>query len=68
MKPKVSECTWSEFYITDTINVMHDYDNDYFKVRINNGRPKYFYGEMAYHDSRRYVQDETNTILWDWPN
>lgn len=67
MKPKVSECTWSEFYVTDTINVMHDYDNDYFKVRINNSRPKYFYGEMAYHDARRYVQDETNTILWDWP-
>jgi hypothetical protein len=68
MKPKVSECTWSEFYVTDTINVMHDYDNDYFKVRINNSKPKYFYGEMAYQNSRRFVEDQAGIIAWDWPN
>lgn len=33
------------------------FEYDYWRVTPRNGRPKYFYGEMAWADSRRYADD-----------
>lgn len=33
------------------------YDYDYWRVTPRDGRPKYFYGETAWADSRRYADD-----------
>ena len=50
MKPKVSDVTWMEFYTSENgvaLCEIAQEDRDFIRVRINGGRPKYFYGENA---------------------
>lgn len=33
------------------------FEDDYYKVTLSNGKPKYFYGETAWSDAQRYAYD-----------
>jgi hypothetical protein len=33
------------------------FDGDYYRVRTRDGKAKYFYGETAWSDARRYAGD-----------
>ena len=66
-KPKVSSVTWEEFYTSDNgvaYAEMALEDRHYLRVRINGGRPKYFYGENAYSDTRRHIADNGDFQVW----
>jgi len=65
MKPKVSSCTWMEFYTSElAFAEVAQEDRDYIRVRINGGKPKYFYGELAYSDTRRFIADAGDFSVW----
>jgi len=67
MKPKVSDVTWMEFYTSENgvaLCEIAQEDRDFIRVRINGGRPKYFYGENAYNDSRRLIADSGDFAAW----
>jgi hypothetical protein len=67
MKPKVSEVTWQEFYISENGVALCEIaleDRAFMRVRIKGGRPKYFYGETSYSDSRRYIADNGDFAVW----
>ncbi len=65
MKPKVSNCTWLEFYTSELALVEIALEHrDFIRVRINGGKPKYFYGERAYTDARRFIADAGDFSVW----
>jgi hypothetical protein len=61
-KPLVSSANWEKIFDADKVIIYKDSNPDnweYYKVIITGERPKYFYGELAWSDYRRYVYDKT---------
>jgi len=57
-KPKVGDMTWRRIYHSRVGEVYEaDEDDFFFKVVANDSRPKYFYGETAFHDYQRFMSD-----------
>lgn len=77
-KPRVNDVNkwyWTTWNTNDydglkevAVGVADNYP-DYYKVLISKSgkaeRPKYFYGESAWSDVNRYVNDETGWIWFD---
>jgi hypothetical protein len=60
-KPSISKVTqWDCLYESDTVAVLGgsaNFPDDYWKVIVTGKKPKYFYGESAYSDAKRYATD-----------
>lgn len=60
-KPSIKEVTeWDCVYESDIVAVMGGsarFPCDYWKVIVVGKKPKYFYGEYAYSDAKRYATD-----------
>lgn len=51
---------WDCLYVSELVSVFVGtavFDEDYWKVVPTNGKPKYFYGESAWSDARRFASD-----------
>jgi len=63
-KPKVSEVKqWMGLGVMSNDNAkvyVSDIDFAFFKVAIPGQRPRYFYGETAPFDAKRYADDQWN--------
>jgi len=65
-KPLVSSANWEKIIDADKVSIYKDSNPDnweYYKVVITGERPKYFYGETAWSDYRRYVYDKGKLYL-----
>ena len=67
LKPKVSEV--KAWYPVESISSRYaivsyaDIDEAFMRVSGKGFRTKYFYGETAWHDARRYAGDQYNPHL-----
>jgi hypothetical protein len=59
-KPKASDQVWKRVFHQGKVEafVAHDYPDFYYKVTVQDKRPKYFFGETAWQDYQRYAYDE----------
>jgi hypothetical protein len=70
MKPKVSqvkEWTFDPDVSNQIVEIYWaDIDHDFFKAApvVKGYRTKYFYGETAWMDSRRYANDIYNQVMY----
>lgn len=68
-KPKVADQTWRRIYHSRVAEVYEsDSENDYYKVVLEDMRPKYFYGELAFQNYQRYVYDFEMATLYSQDN
>ena len=60
-KPKVSQVTgWTDLFHDDAVEVSVAGNHPYFyRVRPAGARPRYFYGESAYHEARAFAADHS---------
>lgn len=60
-RPKVKDMTWNRVFHNVAGEIYQALEDDcYFKVKIKRyNKNRFFYGETAHQDCRRYMYDET---------
>jgi hypothetical protein len=64
-KPPVGDQTWMPRFRDENVIIYKSTNEyDYYKVAIKGKRVKYFYGELAWCDVPRFVQDELGDMKY----
>jgi len=64
-KPLVGNQVWLSVYADANVTIHKAKDGyDYYKVVIKGKRAKYFYGELAWSDVPRFLQDELGDMKY----
>ena len=60
-KPSVSSTTWTRIFHNSGVTVYEaDKYYDFYKVSPGSGKPKYFFGEMAWMNAQRFAVDNSD--------
>ncbi len=67
--PKVADQTWRRIYHSRVAEVYEsENENDYYKVVLEDMKPKYFYGELGFQNYQRYVYDFEMATMYSQDN